>query len=360
MLAYILKRLFYGILVLFGVVTVVFILFNILPGDPARMLMGQRTDIRSVENIRKELGLDQPKITQYAGFLNDISPLSIHITTDPESYWYLDAEAYDPYIKLFGLPGKKALILKYPYLRKSYQSGREVSAIISEAFPKTLLLALTAISFAFLVGFTVGILCALFKDTMFDKIALFVSVSGMSLPSFFAAILMAWVFAFLLSDLTGLSMTGSLYSIDDYGRGEYLDLKNLILPAITLGIRPLAIIIELTRGAALDVLNQDYIRTARAKGLGTFGVVKGHLVKNSLNPVVTAVTGWFASLMAGAVFVEYVFDWKGIGVLIVNSLENYDFPVLMGSVLFISAILVLINIFVDILYGYLDPRVKIA
>jgi len=284
----------------------------------------------------------------------------MHTTTNPESYWYLDADAYAPYVILLSLPGNKALVLKYPYLRKSYQSGREVSAIIAEAFPKTLLLALAAISFAFLIGFVVGILCALFRDSLFDKFALFVSVFGMSLPSFFAAILMAWVFAFLLSDLTGLNMTGSLYSIDDFGRGEYLDLKNLVLPAITLGIRPLAIIIELTRGAALDVLNQDFIRTARAKGLGKYAVVKRHLIKNSLNPVVTAVTGWFASLMAGAVFVEYVFDWKGIGVLIVNSLEYYDFPVLMGSVLFISAILVLINIFVDILYGYLDPRVKIA
>lgn len=360
MLAYILKRLFYGLLVLLGVVTVVFVLFTILPGDPARMLLGQRSDIRSVENIRKELGLDQPVAIQYAGFLNDLSPLSVHNTKDPSSYWYLDHAKYSPFLKLFKLSHTNALVLKYPYLRRSYQNNREVSAIIAEAFPKTLLLALTSITFAFIIGFVVGIISAIHKDSLFDKTALVVSVFGMSLPSFFAAILMAWVFAYLLSGFTGLNMTGSLYTVDDFGRGEYLDLKNLILPAITLGIRPLAIIIELTRGAVLDVLNQDYIRTARAKGLSRYRIIRKHVVRNSLNPVVTAVTGWFASLMAGAVFVEYVFDWKGVGVVIVNALEMYDLPVLMGTVLFISLVLVLINIFVDILYGYLDPRVRIA
>lgn len=360
MLAYILKRLFYGILVLFGVVTVVFILFNILPGDPARMLMGQRTNISSVENIRKELGLDKPLIVQYAGFLNDLSPVSVHTSANEESYWYLDQEKYTPYLKVVAFRSGVTLVLKQPYLRKSYQNGREVTEIIAEAFPKTLLLALTSILFAFIIGYPVGVVSAIKKDSFFDRAALLVSVLGMSLPSFFAAIIMAWVFAFLLADFTGLNMTGSLYTVDDFGRGEYLDLKNLILPALTLGIRPLAIIIELTRGSVLEVLGQDYIRTARAKGLPRFTIIRKHIVRNSLNPVVTAVTGWFASLMAGAVFVEYVFDWKGIGVIIVDSLEMYDFPVLMGTVLFISLILVLINIFVDILYGYLDPRVKIA
>ena len=147
--------------------------------------------------------------------------------------------------------------------------------------------------------------------------------------------------------------------MDDLGRGEYLDLKNLILPALTLGIRPLAIIVELTRNSMLEVLSQDYIRTARAKGLGTASVVLKHALKNALNPVVTAVSGWLASLLAGAVFVEFVFDWKGIGVVIVNALDKYDFPVVMGAVLFISVILVVINVLADILYGVLDPRVRI-
>jgi peptide/nickel transport system permease protein len=155
-------------------------------------------------------------------------------------------------------------------------------------------------------------------------------------------------------------MFGSLYSVDDFGRGEYLDLKNLILPALTLGIRPLAIIIELTRSSMLEVLSQDFIRTARAKGLTKNRVIYRHALRNALNPVVTAASGWFASLMAGAVFVEYVFDWKGIGVVIVDGLEKYDFPVVMGAVLFIAVMLVIINIFVDIIYGVLDPRVRLA
>jgi peptide/nickel transport system permease protein len=155
-------------------------------------------------------------------------------------------------------------------------------------------------------------------------------------------------------------MFGSLYSVDDYGNGAYLDLKNLILPAITLGIRPLAIVTELTRTSLLEVMGMDYIRTAKAKGLPMRQVIGVHALRNALNPVVTAVSGWFASLMAGAVFVEYVFDWKGIGMLIVDALEKYDLPVIMGAVLLIAFILIIINIFVDIVYGILDPRIRLA
>ncbi len=346
-------------LVLFGVITIVFVLFNILPGDPARMMLGQREDIATVKAIQKDLGLDKPIFTQYLNFLNDLSPLSLHNNNDPNNYWYLNPSKYSPFIQLFRI-NNATLVLKEPYLRKSYQTRRKVSDIIVEAFPKTLLLAVVAMFFAFIIGVIIGIFSALRKDGIFDRLALLISVFGMSLPSFFAAILIAWIFAFLLADYTHLNMVGSLYTVDDFGRGEYLDLKNLILPAITLGIRPLAIIIELTRSSMLDVLSQDYIRTARAKGLSEFRVISRHALKNALNPVITAASGWFASLMAGAVFVEYVFDWKGIGVVIVDALEKYDFPVMMGAVLFISAILVLINIFVDIIYGYLDPRVRLS
>jgi peptide/nickel transport system permease protein len=244
-----------------------------------------------------------------------------------------------------------------PYLRKSYQTKREVVEVIAEAFPKTLMLAAVSMVFAMIIGVTIGIFSALHKDGILDRVAMVLSVLGMSLPSFFAAIIIAWVFAFLLSDFTGLNMTGSLYTVDDFGRGEYISLKNLILPAFTLGIRPLGVIVELTRSTMLDVMSQDYMRTARAKGLSEFRVVTRHALKNALNPVVTAVSGWFASLMAGAVFVEYVFDWKGIGVVIVDALENYDFPVIMGTVLFISVVLIIINILTDITYSLLDPRV---
>jgi peptide/nickel transport system permease protein len=360
MVNFILKRLFYGLLVLFGVVTIIFLLFNVLPGDPARMMLGQRADMASVQAINHDLGRDKPMITQYFNFLNDLSPISFHNTTDKNNYWYLDETKYSVHLTLLKLGSHNELILKKPYLRRSYQSKRPVSEILTSAFPATFLLATVAIAFAMIVGILIGVLCAIYRNSFFDRLSLVFSVLGMSLPSFFAAILFAWIFAFLLADYTGLNMFGSMYTVDDFGRGEYLDLKNLILPAITLGIRPLAIVVELTRSSLLDVLSQDYIRTARAKGLSFYRIIVHHALKNAMNPVVTAITGWFASLLAGAVFIEYVFDWKGMGVVIVDALEKYDFPVIMGAVLFISIILIVINIFVDIIYGMLDPRIRVS
>jgi peptide/nickel transport system permease protein len=153
-------------------------------------------------------------------------------------------------------------------------------------------------------------------------------------------------------------MTGSLYRIDPF-EGRILVLSNLILPAFTLGIRPLSVIVQLTRSSMLDVLSQDYIRTAKAKGLSSTITVIRHALRNALNPVLTAVSGWFGSLLAGAVFIEYIFGWKGIGKVTVDSLERYDFPVVMGAVLVVSVVFVIINIVVDILYGMLDPRIRV-
>lgn len=358
MVRFILKRLRYGFWVLLGVVCLIFFLFNILPGDPARMMLGQRADVASVEAINKDLGRDKPLPVQFLNYLNDLSPLSVHVNNDPASYWYLDPSKYRHQLRLVRL-GSHTVVIKEPYLRRSYQSKRDVSAILAEAFVNTSILAVVSMAFAMILGIGIGILCALRPNTVFDRTALVLSVFGMSLPSFFAAILIAWIFAFLLGGHTGLNMTGSLFSVDDLGRGEYLDLKNLILPALTLGIRPLAIVTELTRNSMLEVLSQDYIRTARAKGLKNHTILLKHALKNALNPVVTAVSGWLASLLAGAVFVEFVFDWKGIGVVIVNALDKYDFPVIMGAVLFIAVILIVINILVDITYGLLDPRVRV-
>lgn len=356
MIRFILKRILYGLLLMLGVITLVFFLFTVLPSDPARMMMGQRSDIATEEAIRKEMGLDLPIGIQYLAYLNDLSPISWHKTKDTDSFFYLDSSDYS-YISLLQFSAS-SIVLKKPFMRRSYQSKRQVSEIIAEAFPKTAILALVSIFFAIIVGISIGILCAVFKDTWFDKIALIFSVLGMSLPSFFAAILFAWVFAFLLADVTGLSMFGSLYTVDNYGSGQYLDLKNLILPAITLGIRPLALVVELTKNSILDVLSKDYIRTAKSKGVPYRRILIRHTLKNALNPVVTAISGWLASLLAGAVFVEYIFDWKGMGVVIVEALDKYDFPVVMGSLLYVSIILVIINIMVDIIYGWLDPQVK--
>ena len=359
MFSFIIKRIIYGILVLLGVITVVFVLFNMLPGDPARMMLGQRADEESIRVINKDLGLDLPLLTQYAMYLNDLSPISIHETKNEEHYLYLSKEKYEHYIPLLRLQSK-LIILKAPYLRRSYQTKRHVSEIISKALPQTALLALVAMFIATILGIILGLIAAIKKDSLIDRLSLFIATLGMSLPSFFAAILIGWILAYLLAPYTGLNMTGSLYTLDDFGNGYIFTPKNIILPAITLGIRPLSIIMQLTRNSLLDVLSQDYIRTARAKGLGYFVVIFKHALRNALNPVITAVSGWLASLMSGSVFVETVFTWKGLGLVLVSSLNEYDLPVLMGSVLTFSCIFVVINILVDVLYGILDPRIRLS
>ena len=354
---FLLKRFLYALLILWGVITVIFFLFNILPGDPAKMMLGQRSDISTIESIRKELGLDKSKGAQYFKYLNDLSPLSLHNERNSESYIYLDNEKYQ-YVKLFNISKKRTLVLKYPYLRRSYQSKKQVSQIIRETLPNTFILAIVAIIFATFAGIFLGVIAAIKKDSLFDRLSLLFSALGMSLPSFFAAILIGWIFAFVLGDLTGLNLTGNIYEIDDFGEGIHLQLKNLILPAFTLGIRPLSIVVQLSRNSMLDVLSQDYIRTAKAKGLSFGYIIWKHALKNSLNPVITAISGWFASLMAGVVFVEYIFGWKGLGYIIVDSLNNYDLPVVVGCVLTISVMFIIINTLTDLLYGILDPRIK--
>ncbi len=357
MIKFIVKRLFYGFLVLLGVITVVFLLFNVLPGDPARMMLGQRADQGSIDAINKDLGRDKPTATQFLIYLNDLSPLSVHDPVDKEHYLYLSREKYSSYVKLFPL-GSKLMVLKYPYLRRSYITKRKVSDIVIETLPETAILAFSSITFGAIFGILLGIFSAIKKNSWFDKSSLIFAIFGMALPSFFMGLLIAWFFGFVLRDYTGLNNVGSLYTIDDFG-DEHLDLKNLILPTITLGLRPLAIIIQLTRSSLLDVLSQDYIRTATAKGLGFYNVVFKHALKNALNPVITAISGWFAGLMAGAVFVEIIFNWKGIGYEVVDALNKNDLPVVMGATLVFAMIFVVINIGVDIVYGILDPRVRV-
>ena len=192
-----------------------------------------------------------------------------------------------------------------------------------------------------------------------DRILQFISTVGMSLPSFFSAILVAWIFGFLLHEYTSFDMTGSLYVLDDMGESYYIAWKNLILPAFVLGIRPLAVVTQLMRNALLDEWNCAYVKTARAKGLSMPVIIWKHMLKNALNPVITALSGWFASMLAGAVFVEYIFGWNGIGKEIVNALNVLDIPVLMGSVLTVSFLFIVINQVVDLLYAYLDPKVHL-
>src|SRR5678809_1244630 len=210
---------------------------------------------------------------------------------------------------------------------------------------------------ATLIGIPLGVMAAVKQNTWMDTSAIFSSIVGISAPSFFMGIIIAYLFGFVLSDWTGLHISGSWFAIDDEGHRR-LTLQNLILPAITLGIRPLAIITQLTRSSMLDVLDQDYIRTAYAKGLGKRTVIWKHGLRNALNPVITAITGWFAELLAGAFFVEYIFGWQGIGKITVNALDKLDYPIVMGSVLLSATIFVFVNILSDVLYGIIDPRIK--
>lgn len=357
MINYLLNKLFYALLTLFGVVTVIFFLFNVLPGDPAQMMLGQNEDSQQLAIIKQKYGFDKPISTQYLYYLNDLSPISWHSNSSTD-YTFLSPNKYNA-SELFTI-GNTTTAIKFPYLRESFtKQGKKVTQVLSETLPNTFVLALSAILIAIVIGICLGVVSALFKDKWLDKVIQILSTLGMSIPSFFSAILFAWFFGYVLHEYTHLEMTGSLYELDDFGETITIKWKNLILPAIVLGIRPLAVIIQLMRNSLLEVFNQDYIRTARAKGLSEFQIIKRHAIKNSLNPVITAISGWFASMLAGAVFVEYIFGWNGLGKEIVNALNTLDLPIIMGSVLVIALMFIIINIFVDVIYSWLDPKVKL-
>jgi ABC-type dipeptide/oligopeptide/nickel transport system permease component len=443
------------------VITVIFFLFHTKPGDPVRMLGGNNSNKEILDAIRKDLGLDLPLYKQYLLYLNDLSPISIH-STNEDSHLHWDTSKYNG-VEMFSISEDRVLAFKFPHFRRSYRTKQKVAEIIAESLPGTIVLALSAIIFATIIGVILGIFAALYKGSFFDSFSLVVAVLGMSGPSHFMAIIIAWIGGYLWYEVTylpelpvyffsagliigiafnrfyqrmqvakglavpaffdesktglkaifmrtwnnfswkfliesglkgfglgvicwliglgvnglmdyeflpmintylefpgtGLETNGSLYEIDNLTGEEYLKISNLILPALTLGIRPLAIVLQLTRSSMLDVMSQDYIRTATAKGLSKYQVVVKHSLKNALNPVITAISGWFASLLAGAVFVENIFNWNGIGKKVFDSVVNDDFPVVVGSVLIIATMFVIINIMVDIIYGILDPRIRI-
>ena len=354
---YLLNKFLYSIITLFGVVTVIFFLFSVLPGDPAQMMLGQNDNSEQLINIKKKYAFDKPVSEQYLLYLNDLSPLSIH-SKNIDDYTFLEKNKYN--YKTIFQTNSSVYVIKFPYLRTSFtKQGKNVSEIIKNTLPNTLILAISSIFIAIVIGILFGVISALNKDRFIDNFIQFISTVGMSVPSFFSAIIFAWVFGFILNEYTNLNMTGNIYELDDFGEEYIFKLKNLILPSIVLGIRPLAVISQLMRNELLDVLSQDYIRTARSKGLTEYQIIKYHALKNSLNPVITAISGWFASMLAGAVFVEYIFGWNGLGKEIVNALNTLDLPVIMGSVLVIAFMFITINIIVDFVYRLLDPRVKL-
>jgi peptide/nickel transport system permease protein len=343
----ILKKCFLSFTVLLGVVALVFVMFQGF-GDPARLILGQTGDKKTMDNIRKDLYLDQPKWKQFLWYVNDVSPIAFHSEEDIKK----------KELKGLFIGGENKFGIKIPYLRKSYQTKKDTTAVLAEALPATLILAFAAMLFACFFGILLGVLAAVKKDTVFDTTAMVASIAGISAPSFFIAIIVAYVFGYVLHPYTGLNITGSLFEMDEVTGERYLVLKNLILPAFTLGIRPLAVIAQLTRSTMLDVLQQDFIRTAYAKGLTKTTVIFKHALRNALNPVVTAITGWFAELLSGSFFIEYIFGWKGIGKITVNALEKLDYPVVMGAVLLSAFIFICINILADFIYTLVDPRVK--
>lgn len=306
MIAYILRKALYTILVLAGVVLVTF--FIRPPGDPARVLLGQRADSASVAALREQLGLDQP---------------------------------------LYHQVGVYMVNLTHGDLGRSIASQRPVSETIMERLPATALLAVTSIVIATVLGIMFGVIAAWKPNTWVDSLTMSVSLLGISMPAFVVGLLFVLLFGVVLE----------WFPISGYiDRG----IEHIVLPMITLAIRPLAIIARVTRSSMLEVLGQDYIRTARAKGLSTSSVFIKHALRNALNPVVTTVSAWFAGLLAGTYFIEFIFNWPGIGLAAFNAIEKLDYPMIQGTVLFTAVIFVVVNTIADVLYGYIDPKVRVS
>ena len=342
MFRFLVNKISFSILVIFGVITLVFALFFAVPGDGMEMALGQNTDVKTREMFKKELGLDKTPIQQYFSFLGNISPIGFSKNNIEKDI-----------IVTFG-----AICIKTPNLGLSFQSRKDVSSIIGSALPGTFVLAFLSIVIAAIIGIIFGIIAALNQNTFLDRFLVFISTIGISIPSYFAAVIFVFVFAYLFGSFTGLPVSGSMYEYDAFN-GKVLTPINFVLPVFTLAIRPLAVIVQLMRTTLIDVMQMEYIRTAYAKRLSKWRIIIVHALKNSLAPVITALSGWFASLLAGSVFVEYIFGWKGLGKVIVDALMFLDLPVIIGSVITISICFVIINILVDLSYKWLDPRVKL-
>lgn len=289
----------------------VFLILQITPGDPARLMAGQQADPKVLENIREELGLNLPLPVQYGNFLRGA------VVGD------------------FG---------------RSYRNGRPVLDEIIYRLPYTLELAVAGMVIALVLGLAAGILAAYHKHSLFDTLTMVGSLLGISMPGFWIAMLLMLLFSLELGWLPVSGRGGPVWQISG--------LKHLILPALTISLSSAAVIARLTRATLLEVLGQDYIRTARAKGLGKRLVVLKHGLKNALIPVVTVAGIQFGDMLANTAIIETVFAWPGISRVGVQAIGARDFPMVQGIVLFVALVFVLINLLVDILYTYLDPRVK--
>lgn len=306
MIKYIIRRVLLMIPVLLGVVFIVFTINHLGPGDPVAALLGGNYTQEQYDAKEKELGLDQPFAVQFVNYVKNI-------------------------------------ITKFD-LGTSYQSKRPVSTEILERFPTTLLLGMLGVALTVIVGIPFGIISATKQYSAIDYVVTIISLVFASIPSFWMAMMFQLGLSYKLGWLPATYSPGSVAS--------------MILPVLTLGLSPVATVTRITRSSMLDVVRQDYIRTARAKGLSEQQVIWKHALKNALIPVITVVGMQIGSIMAGSVVVEAIFSIPGLGSLLMTAINNKNYPIIQGSVLFMSLFVSLMNLLVDLVYGFVDPRIK--
>ena len=304
MLKKILKRILIAIPVLFGVVLAIFIMLRIVPGDPVQTMLGEHMDMALIEKLRAEMGLDQPMIVQFFKYIGN-------------------AMRGD-----FGT---------------SYRLNRDVAQIIAEAFPHTVKLSLLAAAVAWVIGLVAGVIAAIRQNKLLDRLFMGCALLGVSMPVFMTALVLQYVFAFKLNwfPVSGFDSVNSM-----------------VLPAIVLGWNSAGSIARMTRSNLVEIMQNDFIRTARAKGLRETGVIVGHALKNAMLPVVTMMALQISSMLSGAVLTESVFGVPGIGRLAVNAIETRDMPLLQGTVIFTTILIIIGNLVADLLYNVLDPRIR--
>jgi peptide/nickel transport system permease protein len=334
MLRFVVRRLLLLVPILFGVSVVVFIGIRNLPGGPAQALLGERATEQDVQAIRHQYGLDRPIWEQYGRYMETV------------------------------LKGN---------LGTSITTRRSVTTEIGERFPATVELALAAMTFALLVGIPLGFFAAKHHGGIFDHLSLVASLIGISIPIFFLALILKYVFAVRLGWLPTVGQIGvfediphptNFYLLDALIAGDwgaFWDvIKHLILPAIALGSIPLAIIARITRASVLDVQNEDYVRTARAKGLAPGAVDRRHVMRNAMLPVSTVIGLQMGLLLSGAVLTETVFAFGGMGSWLYDAIQSRNYPVLQSGILFLAVVFVLVNLIVDVSYAFLNPRIRLA
>lgn len=338
-----------SLLFVYGSATLLALLFfGLLNKDQAAVyeMAGQQTDSSTISSIRAMYRLDEPMPMQVLAYVNDLSPISVYKNEVPE--------VPQIGIRVAGMH----VVLKQPWFGRSYQSNRAVHPYIWEALPQTLLLALSSLVLAAFGGIGLGLLSHRFRVPWLERVLLTLASAGMALPSFFSAVLISWLFGYVWHSYTGLYPWGNLYEIDDWTGASRLVLSNLLLPSFTLAVRPLAVLMQMTKNSLEEAQHLPHVRTATAKGLSKQGVLIKHVLRNALGPVWTSLSGWLGNLLAGAVFVEYIFGWKGLGQLLIQSLTGMDYPILMGCIVTIAAMFSALQGITDTVHQWLDPRLR--